>query len=881
MSKIFLVDGSSVFFRSYHGIRDLRRSDGKAVNALYGYLLTIRSLLNEYKPEEMAVAFDLPDKTFRKEMYESYKANRAQPPDDLIAQIPWIKKATELLGIPQFEAAGYEADDIIGTLATRFAQQGREIVIVSSDKDLLQLVNGGVSVLRQTPQGNQLYTAKEVEERFGVKPDQMIDYLALTGDSSDNIPGVPGIGDKTAKDLMQQFGSLENLYQNLDRLKGKKRENLFNHKDKALLSQKLVTIHANVPIDMGIDGVKIAAPDWESLRAFYLEMEFRTFASELGGAPAEMEKLHYQTIRSLAELKKMVEQIEKRGACALDTETTSLDSLSARLVGFSFSIEERNGWYVPIGHSRGENLPREEAYSILKEILESESIHKTGHNLKYDYHVLENEGFQLRGIKDDTLIASHLVQPERATHKLDDLAVSQLGMKMTPISDLIGSGKNQGCMADVEIEKVSPYACEDADAAWRLNLKLAPRIEGLGLTRLYRDVEMPLLTALAAMERRGIQVDPAVLQEQSCELGAEMDRLAAEIFQSVGREFNLNSPMQLAEILYDDLQLLAGRKRSTRADILEKLADEGVPIAVKILEYRHRQKIKSTYLDALQQLIRPTTKRVHTTYNQTSANTGRISSSDPNLQNIPIRTDLGRRVRRAFVAKEGCLLLSLDYSQIELRILARVSKDPGLLAAFAAGEDIHKRTAAEIFGTPLEQVTPDMRRKAKEINFGLNYGMSSYGLAKRLNIPENEAAANIEKYFTRYPAVQRYMDETIAFAQENSFVLTVLGRRISTPGLRDSNRMRQENAKRAAINAPIQGSSADLLKAAMVSVHRALNPDEAAILLTVHDELILEAREDKAEAISRLCRELMESALDLSIPIPVECSIGPSWADLK
>jgi len=339
--------------------------------------------------------------------------------------------------------------------------------------------------------------------------------------------------------------------------------------------------------------------------------------------------------------------------------------------------------------------------------------------------------------------------------------------------------------------------------------------------------------------------------------------------------------MQLAEILYDDLQLLAGRKRSTRADILEKLADEGVPIAVKILEYRHRQKIKSTYLDALQQLIRPTTKRVHTTYNQTSANTGRISSSDPNLQNIPIRTDLGRRVRRAFVAKEGCLLLSLDYSQIELRILARVSKDPGLLAAFAAGEDIHKRTAAEIFGTPLEQVTPDMRRKAKEINFGLNYGMSSYGLAKRLNIPENEAAANIEKYFTRYPAVQRYMDETIAFAQENSFVLTVLGRRISTPGLRDSNRMRQENAKRAAINAPIQGSSADLLKAAMVSVHRALNPDEAAILLTVHDELILETREDKAEAISRLCRELMESALDLSIPIPVECSIGPSWADLK
>ncbi|MEW6238769.1 MAG: DNA polymerase I [Candidatus Omnitrophota bacterium] len=881
MSKVFLVDGSSVFFRSYHGIRDLRRSDGKAVNALYGYLLTIRSLLNEYKPEEMAVAFDLPDKTFRKEMYESYKANRAQPPDDLIAQIPWIKKATELLGITQFEAAGFEADDIIGTLAARFSQQGKESVIVSSDKDLLQLVNGGVSVLRQTLQGNQLYTAKEVEERFGVKPEQMIDYLALTGDSSDNVPGVPGIGEKTAKDLIQQFGSLDNLYKNLNQLKGKKRENLLNHKDMAMLSQKLVTIHVNVPIDMGTDGVKIGAPDWEGLRAFYLEMEFRTFASELGGAPAKAEELRYETIRSFAELKEMIAQIKRRGACALDTETTSLDSLSARLVGFSFSVEERQGWYVPIGHSRGENLPREEAYSLLKEIVESDSIRKTGHNLKYDYHVLENEGFQLSGVKDDTLIASHLVQPERTTHKLDDLAIGQLGMKMTPISDLIGSGKNQGCMADVDIEKVSPYACEDADAAWRLNQKLAPRIEELGLARLYRGVEIPLMTVLAAMERRGIKVDPAILQEQSCELGAEMDRLAAEIFQSVGREFNLNSPMQLAEILYDDLQLLSGRKRSTRADILEKLADEGVPIAVKILEYRHRQKIKSTYLDALQQLIRPTTGRVHTTYNQTSANTGRISSSDPNLQNIPIRTDVGRRVRRAFVAKAGCLLLSLDYSQIELRILAHVSKDPGLLAAFAAGEDIHRRTAAEIFGAPLEQVTPDMRRKAKEINFGLNYGMSSYGLAKRLNIPENEAAACIEKYFKRYPAVQRYMDEIIAFAQEKSYVLTVLGRRISTPGLRDSNRMHQENAKRAAINAPIQGSSADLLKAAMVNVHRALNPDEAAILLTVHDELILEVKEERAEAVNRLCRELMESALEISIPIPVECSIGSSWADLK
>lgn len=889
MTEVFLIDGSSIFFRAYHAIRDLRRSDGMPTNALYGYISTLRSILAEYNPTEMVVAFDLPKPTFRHDKYEPYKANRLVPPDDLVVQIPLIKTATGKMGISQVEMAGYEADDLIGTLAQRVVESGKTAMIVSSDKDLLQLIAPSIRMLRLSPMGkNKIYGEAEVQERYGVAPDRIVDVLALMGDASDNVPGVPGIGEKTAIALIQEFGSLENLYEHLSEVKGKKRqETLRDNREMAFLSKELVTLATDVSIDLSNGFTELKPIDRKELRSFYEEMEFRNFAASLprDGVPEQQtfSTALYETVISISQLGEIVRLIQEKGICAVDTETTSLDVITARLVGLSLSIEDERGWYVPIGHHQGNNLPRKEAFSLLREILESDRIQKTGHNLKYDLHILANEGITLRGVQDDTLIISYLTQPTRESRKLDDLALKELGMPMTPITDLIGAGREQKCMADVEIERVSSYACEDADAAWRLRNVLIPRIAELEMDFLYRQVEMPLLEVLAAMERKGIQVDSEILSQQSRELNDEMESLVQDIYQSAGREFNLNSPSQLAQILYDDLQVLSGRKRSTRADILEKLAEEGVPIARRILDYRHRQKIKSTYLDALQKLIRPETGRVHTTYNQAVVNTGRISSADPNLQNIPIRTDLGRRVRRAFTASAGCVLISLDYSQIELRILAHVSKDPGLLRAFSAGEDIHSRTAAEVFGVPLAEVTPDQRRKAKEINFGLNYGMSPYGLAKRLSISDDEAAAYIQAYFARYPLVQTYMDEVATYAREHQFVKTILNRRVPTPGIRDGNRAIQENARRAAINAPIQGSAADLMKKAMVDVFQEIRgeSDKAAILLTVHDELVLEVREECAGEICARCRKRMEESLPFSVPIPVETAIGAHWADLK
>ncbi len=884
MEEIFLVDGSSVFFRAFHGIPNLRRSDGMATNAIYGYVMTLKSILNEYNPQKLVVAFDRREKTFRNELYSAYKANRVEPPEELLVQIPYIKKITSLLGISQIELAGYEADDLIGTLALMLSKEKAKVVIVSGDKDLLQLVNDSVSVLRLTPNKNIPYADGDVRERYGVPPEQLVEVLALMGDSSDNVPGVPGIGEKTAISLIQQYGTLEQLYENVDLISGnKRRENLKNHKEMAFLSRALCTIKTDVSLELETDFFSISPRDETALYTLYEELEFRSFAQELNKTNTVEEKKDYRTVATAEGLKEAVQEIRKQKRCAFDTETTSLDSLRARVVGISLTIQDNQGWYVPLRHTGAGNLPMDRALPLLKEVFESDTIEKAAHNVKYDLQVLKNEGIHLNGVKDDTLIASYLVYPEYDSHKLDDLAFRLFGMKMTPIADLIGKGRKQICMTEVDIGQASDYACEDTEATWRLWSILPSKIRENELDYLYRQIELPVLFVLAEMERRGIKVDPVVLAEQSFELGKELDSLASEVYHSVGKEFNLNSPLQLSKILYDDLQLLTGRTRSTRADILEKLAADGVPIAQQILDYRHRQKIKSTYLDALQKLIRPETGRVHTTYNQAVASTGRISSSDPNLQNIPIRTDLGRRVRRAFVAEDGYQLISLDYSQIELRILAHISNDPGLLSAFSAGEDIHKRTAVEVFGVSIDEVTADMRRKAKEINFGLNYGMSPYGLAKRLNIDDQEAASYIERYFARYPRVREYMDQTVTSAKRDLYVTTMIKRRIMTAGIRDTNKTRQENAKRAAINAPIQGSAADLLKKAMLLVHQELRPlqDVASILLTVHDELVLEVKEDRVEEICELCRNQMEHAVELAVPTPVEWSVGDSWADLK
>lgn len=887
MNSVFLVDGNSVFFRSFHGIRELRRTDGTPTNAVYGYIMTLKSLLSDFSPTEMVVAFDRKEETFRSQLYPAYKANREAPPEELITQIPFIKQATELMGIPQFEEAGFEADDLLGAMAHWLAERGRNVVVVSGDKDLMQLVNGSVSMLRLMPTKTppRMYSSKDVEERYGVPPERLVEVFALMGDSVDNIPGVRGIGEKTAIQLIQEYGTLENLYENLDRFKGKKRENLETGRENAFLSRDLFRIKTDIPLDLQENSFRLREQNIESLRRFYNDLEFRSFAAELGddATVADTITRRYACVDTLEALQDVVRQVKEKGACVIDTETTSLDVLSAHLVGLAISVEAGQGWYIPLGHREGPNLPMEHARPLLQELLGDPSIRKCAHHFKFDWHILLTAGFTVRGVADDTLAASYLTQPDRQTYKLDALAERLLGMTKTPITDLIGSGKEQTSMDCVDVARASDYACEDVDATFRLLEFMRPQLQELGVERLYREVEIPLIETLIAMERRGIRVDLATLAEQSRELGEEMRGLEEKIYDSVGKRFNLNSPSQLAQILYDDLKALSGRKRSTRADILERLAKEGVAIAQDILDYRQRQKIKSTYLDALQKLIRPETGRVHTTYHQTVVNTGRLSSSDPNLQNIPIRTELGRRVRRAFVADSGWQLISLDYSQIELRVLAHMTKDPGLQSAFTAGEDIHRRTAAEVFDVGIDEVTPDMRRKAKEINFGLNYGMSPYGLARRLGIADEEASSYIQRYFSRYPLVQQYMDETVAQAREHLHVVTPMGRRIPVPGIRDANRLRQENAKRAAINAPIQGAAADMLKKAMVDVYRELanRNDEAAILLTVHDELILEVRDDCVEEIASLCRERMENAAPLSVPTPVEFSMGRNWAELK
>ena len=888
-NRVFLLDGNSIFFRAFHGIRELRRSDGVPTNAVYGYVMVLRNLLAQYQPQALVCAFDGREKTFRNDQYDGYKANRQAPPEELLDQIPKIFEITDLLGIPRFAQEGYEADDLIGTMAVWLAEQGRQSVIVSGDKDLLQLVNKDVCMLRLLPtQEHQVFTEDKVVERFGVPPAQMIDLFALIGDASDNIPGVRGVGEKTARQMIQDYQTLETLYENLDAFKGKKRENLEAGRENAFLSRDLFRIKTDVPMALSADVFERKTPDVAALRDWYSEMEFRTFASEFveetvrDQAPAPKD---YQTVETIDQLNEVVAAIEQAGYCAIDTESTSLNVMEAQLVGLAVSIDDHQGWYVPLGHRERGNLPWDEAQPLLAQVLENEAIGKVGHHLKYDLHVLRNAGLTVRGVRDDTLIASYLVQPDRQTHKLDTLAEWLLGMKMTPITDLIGDGKKsaQERMDALPVEQVSPYACEDTDATLQLGRHFSQKIEEMALQPLYRDVEIPLLTVLFDMERRGIRVDLAVVQEQSLALQEELNGIEEAVFASVGKSFNLNSPSQLAQILYDDLKILSGRKRSTRAEILEKLANQGVEIARQILDYRHRQKIKSTYLDSLSKLLRTETGRVHTTYHQTVVNTGRISSSDPNLQNIPIRTELGRRVRKAFTAEDGYQLLSLDYSQIELRILAHLSQDPGLLAAFSAGEDIHSRTAAEVFGVSIDQVDSDQRRKAKEINFGLNYGMSPYGLARRLGISDDEAGHYIEAYFSRYPCVQQYMDETAARAREQLYVNTLLGRRVPTPGVRDPNRMRQENARRAAINAPIQGSAADMLKIAMVRIHEGLKQrsEEAALILTVHDELVLEVREDCVDQVAAFCRDEMEKAVELSVPTPVEVFQGRRWSDLK
>jgi DNA polymerase-1 len=884
--RVYLIDGSSYIYRAYFAIRHLSNSKGEATNAIYGFTKMLLTLLREEQPDRVAVIFDAKGPTFRKKLYPDYKANRSAMPEDLVPQIPLIKDVVRAFNLPALELSGYEADDIIATLAKRYAEQGLDITVVTGDKDLMQIVGERVRLLDTMKK--KVSGRDEVIERFGVPPEQVLEILGLAGDSSDNIPGVPGIGEKTASSLIQEFGSIENLLANIDQVKGKKRqENLREFADQARLSRQLADLIYDLEIDVALDDLLLVDPDREALGVLFKELEFPKLLQEFSAEkPQTAENGDYQAVLTIAELDGMIEQLQSAGRFAIDTETTSLVAVQAELVGLSFAIRPDHGWYVPVGHRYlgvPEQLDQQLVLEKLRPLLESDRFQKIGQNIKYDALVLRNAGIELRGVDVDTMVLSYITDPQSKSHGLDALALEHLNHQMIPYSEMTGRGKKQICFSEVEVEKAVRYAAEDADITWQLAEKLLPRLTSKEGEKLFREVEMPLVDVLTRMEWRGIRIDADFLGSLSGQMGTKLETLEGEIHKLAGGAFNINSPKQLGEILFEKLGLPKGTKTktgwSTNVDVLNTLAEEH-DIAARILEYRSVSKLKSTYTDALPKLINPATGRLHTSFNQAVTATGRLSSSDPNLQNIPIRTAEGRRIREAFIPEEGWVLLSADYSQVELRVMAHMANVPALKESFVAGEDIHKRTASEIFNIFPEMVTDEMRRQAKTINFGVLYGMGAFSLAKDLGIGRAEAQQFIDHYFERYPAIRQYMEEKRAEAREHQYVTTLLGRHCAIPEIASKNGAVRSYAERNAINYPIQGSAADIIKVAMVNIDRRLGVEklEARMLLQVHDELVFEVPETELEQVRELVRVEMETAVPLDLPLKVDIGTGDNWA---
>jgi len=883
---IYLVDASTFIHRSYHAIPPLSTRSGRPTNAVYGFLATLNKLLRERKPEYIALAFDAKGPTFRHEIYNDYKANRPPMEPDLIAQQAPIREIIEALGLPKLEVPGLEADDLIAALAAKARHQGFEVVIVSGDKDFYQILTPGVSMYDPNPKKEKTVSLETLQEQYGLAPEQFLEVQALMGDSIDNIPGVPGVGEKTAVKLISQFGTLENLYENLDQVKGDKlRAALTENKAAAFLSRDLARLKTDADLEVSPQNLTPKNPDQETLRRLYQELEFAKFAAELGPART-ISYEDYHLIREETAFQDMLAEISKADRLAVDVETTALDPMRADLVGISLAARPGRAFYLPVGHQvlSGPQLNRSEVLENLKPVLESEKVLKAGQNIKYDYIVLARHGLTLRPIGDDSMVASYLLDPGSGGHNLERLARTYLDHKPISYEEVVGDKKSG-------FETISPesgyeYACEDADLALRLAHVLRPKLEENGLLDLYERVELPLIKVLAEMERTGVKLDVDQLRDLSKELAGRLTLIEQRVYALAGHEFNINSPKQLGEVLFDELNLAPGKKTrkksgySTDVEVLTELA-VGHELPAEVLNYRTLSKLLSTYVDALPQLINPATGRVHTSFNQTVTATGRLSSSDPNLQNIPVRTEEGRRIRAAFVPEPGRLILSADYSQIELRVLAHYSEDPGLRRAFLDNEDIHTRTAAEIFNVFPEMVNQEMRRQAKAINFGIVYGLQAFGLAKQLGIDRKEAQGYIEEYFKRYAGVKRFIDETLIEARKTGYVTTLLGRRRALPELRSKNYQARSMAERMAVNTPIQGTAADLIKLAMLNVDQALKKKglKAQMILQVHDELVFEVAEDEIEETARLVRREMEGVFTLSVPLVVEVNSGRSWAE--
>lgn len=920
-NPLILVDGSSYLYRAYHAFPPLTNSAGQPTGAMYGVLNMLRSLIMQYEPSHVAVVFDAKGKTFRDELFEAYKSHRPPMPDDLREQIAPLHDMVVAMGMPLLSVSGVEADDVIGTLAKQAAAEGRAVLISTGDKDMAQLVTPDITLINTM--NNTILGPEEVETKYGVPPSLIIDYLALMGDSSDNIPGVPGVGEKTAQALLQGLGSLDDIYADLDKIAGLSfrgaktlAPKMETNKEMAYLSYTLATIKTDVELDRTWNSLALTEPDLDKLHALFTQYEFKRWISDLenGGwlakkstrsapskaavtaavqtlaAPAvtpDISSENYETILDEEALNRWAQILREAGEFAFDTETDSLDNLSARLVGMSFAAKAGHAAYVPIGHDyldAPDQLLTEQVLRVMKPILEDEKIRKIGQNLKFDRGIMENYGVELRGIAFDTMLESYVLNSVAGRHDMDSLADRHLNYKTTTFEDIAGKGKKQLTFNQIPLEEAANYAAEDADITLLLHQALYPQLEAeKSLLHVYQDIEMPLVPVLSRMERTGVLIDANVLAAQSAELTARLDELEKQAFAIAGEEFNLSSPKQLQTILFEKLNLPVVKKTpggapSTNEEVLEELADNHELPRV-ILEHRSLSKLKTTYTDKLPLMVDPKTRRVHTSYHQAVTATGRLSSRDPNLQNIPVRTDEGRRIRQAFIARDGYCIMAADYSQIELRIMAHLSQDKGLLKAFAEGKDIHRATAAEVFGMPLDEVTADQRRSAKAINFGLIYGMSAFGLARQLGIPRGEAQRYMDLYFERYPGVLEYMARTREHAAEKGYVETLEGRRLWLPEINSRNGMRRKAAEREAINAPMQGTAADIIKKAMIAVDDWLQKEniDALMIMQVHDELVFEVRKEQQAEMAEKIRGLMEAAMKLDVPLKVEAGVGANW----
>jgi len=883
MGSLYLIDGNSYLYRAFYAIRGLATSEGTPTNAIYGFTTMLMKIIKEKAPDYFAIVFDAPGPTHRHDAYEDYKAHRPGMPDDLKIQVPLIKEVIQAFHIPIIEIPGYEADDILGTLAKRAEKEKLDVYILTGDKDMCQVVSPYVKLYDSMKE--KITGEKEVKEKFGIPPKQFPEIIALMGDASDNIPGAPGVGEKTAVKLLKEFGDLDSIIKNHEQIKNTRARNaVANNLDSIRMSLDLATIHLDIDLALSVADLKVAEPDWKQLLEYFRKYQFSSLVRQVPSQESKPDvHTEYVTVLDRKALDRALKTVTDD--IAIDTETTSTNPLDAELVGISFSVSPEKAYYIPLAHAypgAPKQLEKKDVLEKIKGILENSKVKKTGHNIKYDYEILMNEGIVLQGIAFDTMIASYLLNPNRANHNLTDTAMERLGVKTVSYKDVVGKDKKD--FSEVAVERATEYSGEDAAVTLKLRNDLAPALRKQGLEKLFNEIEIPLIEVLAGMERAGIKLDTKLMEKYSKQIGGELTSIEKRIYFLAGEEFNINSPKQLQEILFEKLGLKPVKKTktgySTNIDVLEQLAHEH-ELPREIIEYRGLSKLISTYVDALPRMVNTRTGRLHTSYNQTVTATGRLSSSEPNLQNIPIRGEWGTRIRETFVAEKGSLLLSSDYSQIELRVFAHLSRDEGLIEAFNSDGDIHTRTACELFDVKSEEVTKEMRRSAKTVNFGIVYGISAYGLSQQLGIEPAEAGRYIDTYFARHSGVKEYIDSLINDATGKGYVTTLFGRKRAIPELRSTNRNIRQLGERLATNSPIQGTAADIIKISMLNIRDRLEREKlnTRMLLQVHDELLFEVPENEKDPVQALVREEMEGVVTLDIPLKVDIGIGRNWAE--